>query len=64
MILVEPPAGDFDGDFQSGPEDVIPFVGAFGAISGADGFNADFDTNSDGVVDFLDFLILVELWMN
>jgi hypothetical protein len=62
LILTEPPPGDLDGDFQAGPEDVVPFVGAFGATAGDGGFNEAFDLNGNGVVDFFDFLSLVELW--
>lgn len=62
QILTEPPPGDFDGDFQSGPEDVMPFAEAFGAVAGGNGFNAAFDLNGNGVVDYFDFLELVALW--
>ena len=62
LILTEPPPGDFDGDFQSGPEDVVPFAEAFGMVAGEGNFDPAFDVNGNGVVDFFDFLALLELW--
>jgi len=62
LILEESPPEDFDGNFRSAPEDVVPFSEAFGAVSGGKGFNEAFDLNRNGVVDFYDFLQLIELW--
>jgi len=58
----KPSQSDFDGDFQSGPEDVLPFAAVFGAVSGGSGFDPTYDANGNGVVDFFDFLTMLELW--
>ena len=34
MVLEAPPPGDLDGDFSSGPEDVLPFAAGFGTVEG------------------------------
>jgi hypothetical protein len=40
--------------------DFFMFAGAFGTISGGTGYEARFDLNGDGAVDFQDFFLFAD----
>ncbi len=52
----QPPTADFDADGQVGFPDFLLFILHFGARSGEDKYESQFDLTQDGEIDFSDFL--------